>query len=70
MRVSGTALISGEKELETVVSEIVEKNSQAVLDYKKGKSTALQFLVGQGMARTKGQADPKKLRELFKKRLA
>lgn len=70
MKESGVRIISGADELAGVIDEIISKNPKAVEDYKKGKGNALQFLVGQGMARTKGQASPDALRELFAKKLA
>jgi len=59
--------VSGEAELETIVGGIIEKNPQPVEDYKNGKENALQFLIGQAMAKTRGRANPQILRELFKK---
>lgn len=66
----GLRVISDEEELEKIVKEIIEKNPRAVEDYKKGKGNSLQFLIGQAMAKTKGQADPEKLKELFMKQLS
>ncbi|MDP3975249.1 MAG: Asp-tRNA(Asn)/Glu-tRNA(Gln) amidotransferase subunit GatB [Candidatus Jorgensenbacteria bacterium] len=66
---SGTRLIGDAAELETVVKEVINANPKAVEDYKKGKGNALQFLVGQGMAKTKGQASPDVLKALFEKAL-
>jgi len=63
----GFEIISGENELEKVVREVVNENEKAVLDYKKGKEEAVKFLVGQVMAKSKGQADPKKAVGVFKK---
>ncbi|MFH0712504.1 MAG: Asp-tRNA(Asn)/Glu-tRNA(Gln) amidotransferase subunit GatB [Candidatus Jorgensenbacteria bacterium] len=61
--------IGNEKELKLLAEEIIGKNLKAVEDYKKGKEGAIQFLVGQVMAKTRGQADPEALRKLFKKLL-
>lgn len=69
MNASGIRVIGGEDELGTIADEIIGKNPKAVEDFKKGKENALQFLVGQGMAKTKGQASPDKLREVFSKKL-
>ncbi len=57
-------------ELENVVKEVIEKNQKSAEDYKKGKENALQFLVGQAMAQTKGKANPQKAMELLKKNLS
>lgn len=69
MREGGVRLIGDESELEKIASEVIEKNPNAVADYKKGKGNALQFLIGQAMAKTKGQASPEKLRKVFMKQL-
>ena len=61
--------ISNEEELKLLAEEIIGKNPKAVEDYKKGKAEAIQFLVGQVMAKTRGQANPEVLRGLFKKLL-
>ncbi len=37
---------------------MINDNSQAVLDFKKGKQQSLTFLVGQVMRATKGRANP------------
>jgi aspartyl-tRNA(Asn)/glutamyl-tRNA(Gln) amidotransferase subunit B len=67
---SGVKLIADEQELEELVKEIIAMNPQAVADYKKGKGGAIQFLIGQAMAKTKGQAGPEKLKHLFMKGLS
>ena len=54
----GLSLITDEKEVEKIVQKIISENQKAVSDFKKGKETALQFLIGQVMAKTKGKANP------------
>jgi len=66
---AGLRVIGGEEELRAIAEEIISKNPKPVEDFKKGKENALQFLVGQGMAKTKGQASPDVLREVFRKAL-
>ena len=58
---------SDKGELKKIVEEIVKEHVNVVDDYKNGKDSALQFLVGQGMKATKGAANPQILKELFKK---
>ena len=53
-----------------VIEEVIKENQKAIEDYKKGKTTALQFLVGKAMAKLKGAADPKKLEELIRNKLS
>ncbi len=61
----GLEFMDDDDALLRVVHEIIEANPGPVSDFKKGKTNALQFLVGQAMAKTKGQANPEKLRALF-----
>ncbi len=65
----GLRQITNEKELEKIVEEVIEKNSQAVEDFKKGRAAALQFLIGQVMARTKGKANPQIVSKILRKLL-
>jgi len=65
----GLVKISDENLIEQVIEEMIKENPKAVEDYKKGKENALQFLIGQAMAKLKGRADPQKLKEVFKNKL-
>ena len=56
---------SDEKEIKDIVKDIVDKNTKVVEDYRKGKTMAIQFLVGQGMKMTKGTANPEILRKII-----
>ena len=64
------SLISDKSELEKIIREVLSKNPKPVEDYKKGKETALQFLIGQVMAQTKGKASPELLDKILKKLLS
>lgn len=55
-----------EKQLAEVVKSVIKDNPKAVADYKKGKEGALDYLVGQVMAKSRGQADPGLAREKLK----
>jgi len=61
--------VSGEKELEKIIGKVIKNNPQAVKDYKKGKQNALQFLIGQAMKESKGQANPQVVEKILKKKL-
>jgi len=50
-------------ELEKIILEALKENQKATEDYKKGKVNAVQFLIGQVMAKTKGQAKPEEIKE-------
>ncbi|MCX6738292.1 MAG: Asp-tRNA(Asn)/Glu-tRNA(Gln) amidotransferase subunit GatB [Candidatus Parcubacteria bacterium] len=65
----GLNQVENEQELEQIVSDIISSNLRAVDDYKNGKENALQFLIGQAMAKTKGRAKPDILEKLFTKLL-
>ena len=58
-----------DKELSQVIDEILKENSSAISDYQNGKTTAIEFLVGQVARRTKGQADPNQTRKLLLEKL-
>ena len=51
------------------VQKVMKENPVAVDDYKKGKGTAVQFLLGMVMKETKGAANPKKARHILEKLL-
>ena len=57
--------LSDTSSLQPIIDEIVSENSPVVAEYKSGKQAALQFLVGQGMKKTKGAANPEMLKELI-----
>lgn len=69
-REKGLFQVSGEAELGAVVEAIIEANPLVVSEYKAGKESVLQFLVGQGMKASKGSADPAKLAQILRERLA
>ncbi|MEK9131405.1 MAG: Asp-tRNA(Asn)/Glu-tRNA(Gln) amidotransferase subunit GatB [Patescibacteria group bacterium] len=49
--------------LEKIAEEIVGEHTAAVAEYHAGKEASIQFLVGQGMKKSSGSANPKLLRE-------
>lgn len=57
------AEVSDTSALPALVLKVINANPRVVADYKAGKQTALQFLVGQGMKESRGSANPEKLRE-------
>jgi len=65
----GIGVVSDTGQIETVVKEVITENPAAVVDYKKGKTASLQFLIGKAMGKLKGRAQPEVLKELFEKNL-
>lgn len=53
------------QELMGHIERIIQENASAVKDYKKGKESAIEFLLGQVMRETKGKAEPDKTRKLI-----
>jgi aspartyl-tRNA(Asn)/glutamyl-tRNA(Gln) amidotransferase subunit B len=50
--------IIDESKIKEIVEQIILQNPKAVEDFKKGKSNSVQFLIGQVMQKSKGQASP------------
>ncbi len=66
----GLEQISDEGELDTVISDVLDRNPDEVSKYLAGKEKLLKFLVGQVMKQTRGKANPQKATELLKAALA
>jgi aspartyl-tRNA(Asn)/glutamyl-tRNA(Gln) amidotransferase subunit B len=62
--------ISDKGELESVVIDVIQKNPDAVIQFKAGKVKAIGFLVGQVMARTQGKANPQIVNEIVIKKIS
>lgn len=69
MKGEGLEQMDNEEELKNIIKEVLDKNEDQVKQYKEGKSTVLQYFVGQTMAATKGKANPQKVSEIVKKLL-
>ena len=65
----GLSCMDDEQEIKDIVDDTLLKNQKAVTDFKSGKENALQFLIGQVMARTKGRADLKKVTKFLKEEI-
>lgn len=65
----GLGQISDTSELAAIIDEVVANNEKSVNDYKEGKQQAFGYLIGQVMARTKGQANPKMVNEILREKL-
>jgi len=58
--------ISDEAALKQIAEEVVKENTTAIADYRKGKTAALQFLIGKAMAKLRGRGNPEILLKIFK----
>ncbi len=69
MEREGLKQISDSAELEKIVAEVIAHNPRQVEQYRGGKTTVMNFLVGQVMRATRGQAGVAAVTALLKKRL-
>jgi aspartyl-tRNA(Asn)/glutamyl-tRNA(Gln) amidotransferase subunit B len=65
----GISQLSDAGELEREVEAVIAENPKAVEDYRAGKASAVQFLMGQVMKRTKGRARPDVVTPLLQSKL-
>ena len=61
----GMKQIGGEEEIRKVVTEVLEEQPQNIEQYKNGRTNVVDFLVGQVMKKTKGQANPAMARSMM-----
>jgi aspartyl-tRNA(Asn)/glutamyl-tRNA(Gln) amidotransferase subunit B len=65
----GLSQISEASVIDSIISDVLAQNPQAVADFEKGKEQALGFLVGQVMRASRGQANPKLVNDILRERL-
>ena len=66
----GLIQVSDPEALKATVQEVLAQNPEAIAQYKSGKESALQFLVGQAMKATRGAGNPATLKTLLEEGLA
>lgn len=66
----GLKQVSDDGALLVMIDEILANNEDKVAEYKSGKEKMFAFFVGQTMKASKGSANPQKVSELLKERLA
>jgi aspartyl-tRNA(Asn)/glutamyl-tRNA(Gln) amidotransferase subunit B len=69
MEREGLKQISDAGALEKVIADVIANNPKQVEQYRGGKTTVINFLVGQAMKATRGQANVATVTELFKQKL-
>ena len=65
----GLKQISDSGALEEIIAGVIAANPKQVEQYKGGKTTVMNFLVGQVMRATRGQADVSAVTDLLKQKL-
>ena len=66
----GLKQVSDDGALYAIIDEILNANQDKVAEYKSGKDKMFGFFVGQVMKASKGSANPNKVNDLLKERLA
>ena len=61
----GLAQVSDETTLKDIAVLVINENAKPVSDYRAGKTNALGFLIGQCMKKSKGKADPVKMKSIL-----
>lgn len=65
----GMKQVTDEGAIEAAVDKVIADNPTQLAQYKSGKTALFGFFVGQVMKETKGQANPKVVNDLLKKKL-
>ncbi|MFH1192479.1 MAG: Asp-tRNA(Asn)/Glu-tRNA(Gln) amidotransferase subunit GatB [bacterium] len=61
--------ISGSVEMDEIIDKVIKNNPEQVGQFRAGKETVLQFLIGQVMKESRGKANPQMADEMLKKKL-
>ena len=69
MQKEGLQQISDTGALEGIIAGVIAANPKQVAQYQGGKTTVINFLVGQAMKATRGQANVALVTDLFKQKL-
>lgn len=70
MKKEGMEQISDDGALTSIVSEVLNENSSQIEEYKNGKTNMFDYFVGQVMKKTRGQANPVKVKEILTEELS
>lgn len=70
VKAKGLQQVSDEGALEKIIDEVMAKNPAQLAQYRGGKETVFGFFVGQVMKASGGKANPAKVNELLKRKLA
>lgn len=63
-------IIDDEKEIERIADEVIAENTTSVEAYKKGKTAAMQALIGAAMRKTQGKVNVEKIKTVLTKKLS
>ena len=66
----GLLQLADENELERIAERVLKENPNSADDYKRGKTNALGYLMGQCMKISNGKANPVRMKEILLSHLA
>jgi aspartyl-tRNA(Asn)/glutamyl-tRNA(Gln) amidotransferase subunit B len=66
----GLTQVSDDAFLEEIIDQILKRHDNVVRQVREGKESAMGFLIGQAMRQSQGKANPKRVGEIMKRRLA
>ena len=66
----GLLQLADENELERIAERVLKENPKSADDYKRGKTNALGYLMGQCMKISNGKANPVRMKEILLSHLA
>ena len=64
-KMKGSERITDKNEIEKIIKKVIDRNKQAVSDFREGKKEALNFLLGEIMKESERRADYKTAREML-----
>lgn len=65
----GLKRIDDAREINKIIDKVIKNNPAVLADYKKGKTNAIVYLIGQAMKESEGKANPNLVREILEKKL-
>ena len=69
MQREGLTQISDEGALGKIIDEVIAANPKQLEQYRSGKTSVMNFFLGQVMKASRGQADPAAVTKLLKEKL-
>ena len=70
VRAEGLAQIDDDAQIATLIHEVLDRNGDAVTQYRAGKTATFGFLVGQVMKATGGRANPQVVQAIVTQKLS
>lgn len=70
IKAEGIEQISDDSAIVAVITEVLDENTEQIDQYKNGKTNMFDYFVGQVMKKTRGQANPVKVKEILTEELS